>query len=48
LTLLADHDLYLRGAGTLLASREAVALAERMYAAVGFRDLGRFFEYVPA
>jgi hypothetical protein len=49
------HDLYSRGAQTLVASWEAYAhaapgaavIAERVYAAVGFRSLGRILEYVP-
>jgi ribosomal protein S18 acetylase RimI-like enzyme len=35
-----------RGCST--ASLQATPIAEGVYAAVGFRDLGRFFEYVPA
>jgi predicted GNAT family acetyltransferase len=35
-----------RGCGT--ASLQSTQVAERVYAAVGFRDLGRFLEYVPA
>ncbi|MFL5895495.1 MAG: GNAT family N-acetyltransferase [Thermoleophilaceae bacterium] len=33
--------------GCKTASLQATAMAERIYAAVGFRDLGRFIEYVP-
>lgn len=52
-------ELYLRGSDTMLASWEAYAracrtaslqstpMAERVYASVGFRDLGRILEYVP-
>ena len=29
------------------ASLQATKIAEGVYAAVGFRDLGRIFEYVP-
>ena len=39
------HDAAERGCTT--ASLQATAMAERVYAAVGFRDLGRIFEYVP-
>jgi ribosomal protein S18 acetylase RimI-like enzyme len=40
------HDAAGRGCRT--ASLQATAVAERLYAAVGFRDLGRILEYVPA
>jgi hypothetical protein len=41
-----DNDLYLqRGCST--ASLQSTAMAERVYAAAGFRDLGRILEYVP-
>jgi predicted GNAT family acetyltransferase len=30
-----------------MASLQSTPMAERVYAAVGFRDLGRFLEYVP-
>ncbi|HEV7493948.1 GNAT family N-acetyltransferase [Baekduia sp.] len=33
--------------GCRTASLQSTAMAERTYAAVGFRDLGRFLEYVP-
>jgi len=33
--------------GSVTASLQATPMAERLYAAVGFRDLGRIFEYVP-
>jgi predicted GNAT family acetyltransferase len=33
--------------GCATATLQATEMAERMYAAVGFRDLGRFIEYVP-
>ena len=39
------HDAAERGCST--ASLQSIAMAERVYAAVGFRDLGRFLEYVP-
>ena len=39
------HDAVARGCRT--ASIQSTAMAERIYAAVGFRDLGRFLEYVP-
>jgi GNAT superfamily N-acetyltransferase len=39
------HDAAGRGCST--ASLQSTPMAERIYAAVGFRDLGRFFEYVP-
>jgi ribosomal protein S18 acetylase RimI-like enzyme len=38
------HDARQRGCTT--ASLQATEMAERLYAAVGFRDLGRFIEYV--
>jgi ribosomal protein S18 acetylase RimI-like enzyme len=39
------HDVRARGCRT--ASLQATAMAERVYAAIGFRDLGRILEYVP-
>jgi ribosomal protein S18 acetylase RimI-like enzyme len=39
------HDGAQRGCST--ASLQSTAMAERVYAAVGFRDLGRILEYVP-
>jgi ribosomal protein S18 acetylase RimI-like enzyme len=39
------HDARARGCQT--ASLQATPMAERLYAAVGFRDLGRILEYVP-
>jgi GNAT superfamily N-acetyltransferase len=39
------HDAVERGCST--ASLQSTAMAERVYAAVGFRDLGRILEYVP-
>ena len=45
LTLTHLHDALARGCQT--ASIQATAMAERLYAAVGFRDLGRILEYVP-
>lgn len=46
LTACHIHDAVERGCST--ASLQATPMAESVYAAVGFRDLGRFFEYVPA
>jgi ribosomal protein S18 acetylase RimI-like enzyme len=45
--LTARHvrDAAARGCST--ASLQSTAMAERVYAAVGFRDLGRILEYVP-
>jgi hypothetical protein len=45
LTSLQLHDALARGCQT--ASLQSTPMAERMYAAVGFRDLGRILEYVP-
>jgi ribosomal protein S18 acetylase RimI-like enzyme len=45
LTLLQLHDARARGCQT--ASLQATPAAERLYAAIGFRDLGRVLEYVP-
>jgi ribosomal protein S18 acetylase RimI-like enzyme len=45
LTALHLHGARARGCQT--ASLQSTAMAERMYAAVGFRDLGRLLEYVP-
>jgi GNAT superfamily N-acetyltransferase len=39
------HEAARRGCST--ASLQSTAMAERVYAAVGFRDLGRILEYVP-
>jgi ribosomal protein S18 acetylase RimI-like enzyme len=39
------HDALVRGCAT--ASLQATPMAERLYAALGFRDLGRILEYVP-
>ena len=36
-----------RGRGCQTASLQSTPMAERVYAAVGFRDLGRILEYVP-
>jgi ribosomal protein S18 acetylase RimI-like enzyme len=44
-TALLAHDAAARGCRT--ASLQSSEMAERMYAALGFRDLGRFLEYVP-
>jgi ribosomal protein S18 acetylase RimI-like enzyme len=43
LTLLQLHDARARGCQT--ASLQATPMAERLYAALGFQDLGRFVEY---
>jgi ribosomal protein S18 acetylase RimI-like enzyme len=45
LTALLLHDASERGCRT--ASLQSTAMAERVYAAVGFRELGRILEYVP-
>lgn len=45
LTALHLHDARARGCAT--ASIQATEIAEGIYAAAGFRDLGRFLEYVP-
>ena len=45
LTALQVHDALARGCQT--ASLQSTAMAEHVYAAVGFRDLGRIFEYTP-
>ena len=45
LTALHLHDALARGCQT--ASLQSTEMAERVYAAVGFRDLGRILEYVP-
>ncbi|HET8537973.1 MAG TPA: GNAT family N-acetyltransferase [Solirubrobacteraceae bacterium] len=44
-TLLALHEARDRGCTT--ASLQATPMAERLYAALGFRDLGRYLEYMP-
>jgi ribosomal protein S18 acetylase RimI-like enzyme len=46
LTSLLLHDARDRGCTT--ASLQATPMAEHLYASLGFRDLGRFLEYVPA
>jgi hypothetical protein len=46
LTALLVHDAAARGIRT--ASLQSTPMGERLYAAVGFRDLGRILEYVPA
>jgi GNAT superfamily N-acetyltransferase len=46
LTAIHLHDARARGCET--ASVQSTAMAERVYAAAGFRDLGRFLEYVPS
>jgi ribosomal protein S18 acetylase RimI-like enzyme len=45
LTAAQVHDARDRGCRT--ASLQSTEMAERVYAAVGFRDLGRILEYVP-
>jgi len=45
LTAVQLHDALARGCQT--ASLQSTAMAERVYAAAGFRDLGRILEYVP-
>jgi ribosomal protein S18 acetylase RimI-like enzyme len=45
LTVLHLHDALARGCQT--ASLQSAAMAEHLYAAVGFRDLGKILEYVP-
>jgi GNAT superfamily N-acetyltransferase len=45
LTALLAHDALARGCRT--ATLQSTEMAERVYAAVGFRDLGRILEYVP-
>jgi GNAT superfamily N-acetyltransferase len=45
LTALLLHDALARGCRT--ASLQSTPMAEGVYAGVGFRDLGRIFEYVP-
>jgi hypothetical protein len=44
-TLIQLHDAKARGC--LTASLQSTPMAERVYGAVGFRDLGRILEYVP-
>jgi len=44
-TALLAHDAAARGCQT--ASLQSTEMAERVYATVGFRDLGRILEYVP-
>ena len=45
LTAIHLHDARARGCQT--ASLQSTAMAERVYATVGFRDLGRILEYIP-
>jgi hypothetical protein len=40
------HDALARGCAT--ASLQATPMAERLYVALGFRDVGRILEYAPA
>jgi GNAT superfamily N-acetyltransferase len=48
LTALTAHLLHeARARGCDSASLQSTPMAERVYAAVGFRDFGRFLEYVP-
>jgi ribosomal protein S18 acetylase RimI-like enzyme len=44
-TALLLHDALERGCHT--ASLQATSMAERLYAAIGFRDLGRILEFSP-
>jgi ribosomal protein S18 acetylase RimI-like enzyme len=46
LTLVQLHDAAARGCVT--ASLQSTPMAERVYAAVGMRDLGRILEYAPS
>jgi ribosomal protein S18 acetylase RimI-like enzyme len=46
--LTAIHLHEARACGCLTASLQSTAMAEHMYAAAGFRDLGRILEYVPS
>jgi GNAT superfamily N-acetyltransferase len=47
-TALTAHLLHeARARGCDSASLQSTPMAERVYAAVGFRDFGRFLEYVP-
>ena len=46
--LLCRHLEDAIGRGCATASLQSTPMAEGVYGAVGFRDLGRFFEYVPA
>jgi ribosomal protein S18 acetylase RimI-like enzyme len=45
LTARLVHDARTRGCRT--ATLQSTGMAERIYASLGFRDLGRFLEYVP-
>jgi GNAT superfamily N-acetyltransferase len=45
LTALKLHAAKRRGCAT--ASLQATPMAERMYTAIGFRDLGRILEFAP-
>jgi predicted GNAT family acetyltransferase len=45
LTACHVHDAAARGCST--ASLQSTEMAERVYTAVGFRDLGRILEYAP-
>jgi GNAT superfamily N-acetyltransferase len=45
LTALLVHDAAARGCRT--ASLQSTPMGERVYAAIGFRDLGRILEYAP-
>ena len=45
LTAAQAYDARARGCRT--ASLQSTPMAERVYAAVGFRDLGRILEYIP-
>jgi predicted GNAT family acetyltransferase len=45
--LTARHIREAAERGCSTASLQSTPMAERLYAAVGFRDLGRFLEYAP-
>jgi GNAT superfamily N-acetyltransferase len=45
--LTTRHVHYAAERGCATASLQSTAMAERVYTAVGFRDLGRILEYVP-
>ena len=45
--LTARHVRDAAARGCSSASLQATPMAERVYAAIGFRDLGRILEYVP-
>ena len=45
--LTAHHVHRAAGRGCTTASLQSTAMGEHVYAAVGFRDLGRIIEYEP-